>query len=169
MTCSAIVRGELEPQASGIVQAIGLDPYQILPMCGYDMQNGGSAGWEGLDMRTFVDSTAGLGGCQTKMVLGRVCHDAAPVTQADLALAVSTLRENFKFVGVMERWEDSVHVYHQLYGGPVLPIELMAQRQTKKESDVQDFGTFRDPVDEALYAAVLALFDEQVQRGAACS
>jgi hypothetical protein len=168
VTCSAIVRGEIEPEAAGIVQAIGLDPYAVLSMCGYDARTGSQLGWVGMDFNKFLTELQGLGGCQTKMILGRVCHDTAPVTDADLNLAISTMRTNFKYVGVMERWEESVKVFHQLYGGQTLPIELMAQRQTKK-TGVVDFGGFRDNVDEAFYAAVLTMFEDQAKRGAACN
>lgn len=39
------------------------------------------------------------------------------------------LQEDFLFVGIMERWEDTVNVFHQKFGGKVLPIELMVNRK----------------------------------------
>lgn len=166
----------------------------MLRLCGYNMQTRSAAGNKvGLELADFLQ-VRGLVGCQTKMILGRTCHDTNPVTDEDLKLAVNALDEHFLFVGVMERWQETIEVFHQYFGGNVLPIELKVNRQQKKVRPrdagccvaraclmhsftfccyalvkaKHNFGEFRDPIDEALYAAILVKFEDQIRRAAQC-
>lgn len=111
--------------------------YEVLRLCGVDGQTGSATGASvGLSLKDFL-SLSGMGGCQTKMVLGRVCHDTTPLSAADVQQAVTTVNENFKFVGIMEQWEESVRLLHQMYGGGVVDVELVATRQTTKKKSVR--------------------------------
>lgn len=72
----------------------------------------------------------GIRGCQAKMILGRSCHDATPLTMEDLEDAVMAVYKALLFVGLTEDWESSVNNFHQFLGGKPVAIEYISQRQT---------------------------------------
>lgn len=58
----------------------------------------------------------GLTGCQSKMVLGRYCASQYDLTHKDAREAKRRLREDFAFVGLTERWFDSVKLLYAMFG-----------------------------------------------------
>ena len=58
----------------------------------------------------------GIAGCMTKMLTGHQCADGVAVTAQLVRDALRTLRGRFRFVGIVERWELSVCLYHRILG-----------------------------------------------------
>jgi hypothetical protein len=70
----------------------------------------------------------GLQGCVTKMILGRNCCEKCPITADDMTRALSIVKNDFAFVGLQERWIDSILSFHGLFGGQVYREELQTKR-----------------------------------------
>lgn len=71
-----------------------------------------------------LEARSALHGCMTKMVLGRGCHERRELGSADVALASSALRSPAFFVGLSERYVESVCYWHARFGGPVYHFEV---------------------------------------------
>ena len=68
-------------------------------------------------------------GCVTKMLVGRGCGSAYPLAQ-DVLKAVSSLRR-FTFVGITDRWAESMCLATRVLGGPgqvPLPVQFINTR-----------------------------------------
>eukprot|EP01039_Chlorochromonas_danica_P000769 gene769-834_t len=106
----------------------------------------------------------GIRGCQTRMVLGKNCIDSYQLTTADLDRAKARLKDGFAFIGLTEKWNESVHLFHQKFGGKLFGEEL--QRPTKKtfiklKLRVRAWlvkGNYEDPWDDDLYHYAEELF-----------
>ena len=66
----------------------------------------------------------GLRGCMTKMVLGKKCAEKYKLTTTDLEEAKRVVRQELAFVGITEKWVESVRLFHGLYGGSIHSDEL---------------------------------------------
>ena len=72
--------------------------------------------YEALNLSAWV-RYPGIAGCMTKMLTGHQCADASvEVTAQTVRDALTVLRRRFRFVGLAERWELSVCLYHRLLG-----------------------------------------------------
>jgi hypothetical protein len=60
----------------------------------------------------------------TKMVLGKQCSERYHLTMADLEEAKRVVRTELAFVGITERWQESVRLFHSLHGGELHSDEL---------------------------------------------
>ena len=106
----------------------------------------------------------GLRGCMTKMVLGRQCAERYKLTIADLLEAKRIVREDFKFVGIAESWDESVRLFHGLHGGRMYADEIFARyRDSPKaiENVRKALANSYDYFDEELYRTALSVFDRQ--------
>ena len=83
----------------------------------------------------------------------------------NLALALERLK-GFAFAGLTDRWADSICLFHARFGGPCLGVEFANIRPTPYEEAHMrmaeaELAGFTDPVDGALYAAVVRRFEEE--------
>ena len=58
------------------------------------------------------------------MVLGKQCSERYALTSADLEEAKRIVRSEIAFVGIVERWKESVRLFHSMHGGPLYNEEL---------------------------------------------
>ena len=118
----------------------------------------------------------GMRGCQTKMVLGVPCAAPFALNTSLLAEAVRRLRDDFRFVGLTDRWDQSICLFHARLGGePVAaqflnsrprgilpsgatPPQQLARAPAVERADGED-DPWHDEWDEALYRAAVARFD----------
>ena len=109
----------------------------------------------------------GLRGCMTKMVLGRQCSERYKLTIADLQEAKRIVRSDFAFVGINEHWEDSVKLFHGLYGGILYADEIFARyRESPKavENVRRALHNVYDYFDEELYDTAKSVFERQKEQ-----
>lgn len=77
--------------------------------------------------------------------------------------AVANIR-HLAFVGLTEEWDESICLFHRMFGGRLHPAELKDFHQGEGRSDNSadydeaELGGFRDEADEAVYAAAKARF-----------
>eukprot|EP01041_Mallomonas_annulata_P006082 gene6082-12272_t len=98
------------------------------------------------------------------MVLGRECAERYSLTTSDLQEAQKILRNDFAFVGIAERWDESVRQFHGLYGGKLYSDELFAHYRRSPpalESVKRAIATTYDYFDEELYRTALEVFETQ--------
>ena len=71
-----------------------------------------------------------LYGCQTKMLIGRGCHEEHTLTRDEIERAKSFVArpEGIAFVGTLERYLESVCLFHAQYGGPLFSFEVFIDR-----------------------------------------
>ena len=69
----------------------------------------------------------GLRGCMTKMVLGKQCSERYQLTNADLEEAKRLVRSELAFVGIVEKWQESVRLFHSLHGGKLYSDEIFVK------------------------------------------
>ena len=130
-------------------------------------------GWKRLDVAAYARHR-GIPGCATRMLLGGKCSRSRRVRVVyEAASAVAALKK-LAFVGLVERWRDSVCLFHAMHGGAPLPIEFAVAHSTRG----RDVGDAPPPYDEtvlagavdadeeAVYAAARATFDARMARHA---
>ena len=115
--------------------------------------------------------TTRLQGCQVKMVLGMECLSRTgkhlSLQEQQIAEAVDRVKQ-FAFVGIFERWKESIELFHARlkYPFPILPQEIVARRKTdphKKQTFVALLlSDGPDRADRALYDAATVRFDEEI-------
>lgn len=67
----------------------------------------------------------GIASCATKMLRGRPCAGRFAPTDADAALAALAVRQRLAFVGLEERWAESICVFHRTLL-PTVPVRRSA-------------------------------------------
>jgi len=108
----------------------------------------------------------GLRGCMTKMVLGRQCSEKYKITIADLQEAKRIVQQEFAFVGITEKWDESVRLFHGLHGGKMYSDEVFARyRDSPKavENVRKALRNAYDYFDEELYQTAVEVFERQKQ------
>jgi hypothetical protein len=71
-------------------------------------------------------------GCMINMLTGKSCFAGNPNPhQLDLAIQ---LVKNMKFVGLQERWSETVTLWHAMFKGPIYPNELQFHHNKNKSS-----------------------------------
>jgi len=106
----------------------------------------------------------GLRGCMTKMILGKQCSERYKLTIADLQEAKRILRNEFAFVGITEKWDESVRLFHGMYGGKMYSDELFARyRDSPKavENVRKALENSYDYFDEEIYEVALEVYERQ--------
>eukprot|EP00614_Pseudopedinella_elastica_P015935 CAMPEP_0172653500 /NCGR_PEP_ID=MMETSP1068-20121228/243862_1 /TAXON_ID=35684 /ORGANISM="Pseudopedinella elastica, Strain CCMP716" /LENGTH=130 /DNA_ID=CAMNT_0013467935 /DNA_START=1155 /DNA_END=1547 /DNA_ORIENTATION=+ len=115
------------------------------------------------------------------MILGSRCASKRTLGTPEIATAVQRLKDDFAFVGLTERFADSVCIFHALFGGRPAAAEFVNVRPRKGAVsppfpglaygayDETPLIGWQDIADEALYAEALRLFGESerhaLQRG----
>lgn len=115
-----------------------------------------------------------LHGCQTKYVLGIGCHTSHELTDEEIDRAVSYVRDTASYVGVMERYAESVCLFHAMHGGVLYEAELkgldLERAMHPKENpwaqrhmgDMELSMLAMDRADDAVYLAATERFDRLV-------
>jgi len=85
-------------------------------------------GLRNMSLREYT-LTPGALGCQARMLLGYQCHAGRPLTADEVSTAVSIVHERLLFVGLQEKWQLSVCLWHARFGGPLTRIELLNSRR----------------------------------------
>ena len=111
---------------------------------------------------------------QTKMLLGIYRYADRPDDSLDVAEAVRRLRECFPFVGLQERWGESLWLFSRtMRGAAPFSAERAAVNTRPGAYDremVRHLGDYADR-DTELYAAAVQIYEERlaaVRRGDAC-
>jgi len=112
----------------------------------------------------------GLWGCQTKMLLGYGCHEAHEPTLAEREHAMRLVRgiePGMAFVGLIERYAESVCLFHAIHGGPLFAFEVehnssRAMKEPSSSADSVFEGGSADP-DVELYTLAADRFEREVR------
>eukprot|EP00448_Togula_jolla_P006528 CAMPEP_0170600746 /NCGR_PEP_ID=MMETSP0224-20130122/17494_1 /TAXON_ID=285029 /ORGANISM="Togula jolla, Strain CCCM 725" /LENGTH=443 /DNA_ID=CAMNT_0010925483 /DNA_START=91 /DNA_END=1422 /DNA_ORIENTATION=+ len=116
----------------------------------------------------------GIAGCTARMLAGSHCAESSDIRLAEdrdwdagqryLPEALQAI-ENMAFVGITEEWDESICLFHLMFGGRMSPAELhnvhVGNGHGNSSSTFYDEGElegFVDSVDEELYQAALARF-----------
>jgi len=121
-----------------------------------------------------------LYGCQTKMLVGRGCHEEYVLTARDILRARTYIASDSVFVGLSgERYNESICLFHVRFGGPLWDFEVLLppreasshpRNLTEPSADevfvdntatVEDF-TFPDDPDVAIYELAERIFDHSL-------
>eukprot|EP00440_Ansanella_granifera_P022616 gb/GFBE01024565.1/.p1 GENE.gb/GFBE01024565.1/~~gb/GFBE01024565.1/.p1 ORF type:complete len:433 (+),score=79.29 gb/GFBE01024565.1/:1-1299(+) len=112
----------------------------------------------------------GIAGCTARMLTGGNCAEAESARdqpfdggEARLEEALVTLKA-MVFVGITERWDESVCLFHRMFGGRLNAAQLVDMHQgTNHEDNSYDESVldgFVDEVDEQIYKAAEQRFNE---------
>ena len=121
----------------------------------------------------------GVKGCQARMLSGSYCASEAnsPFTALDGLRLSRTVIHRMGFIGLTERWDESVCLFHAMYGGEVFEVEFQNNRpsdtirQIRYEPKIrhpspilqEHIDMIEDPVDSLAYTWALRWFDEQLR------
>ena len=77
--------------------------------------------------RDLLDASDSLYGCQTKMLIGRGCHESHKLTDKEVEMARQYVTSSIAlpFVGLLERYGESVCLFHAMYGSPLYEFEVL--------------------------------------------
>ena len=107
----------------------------------------------------------GMLGCQTKMVLGVPCAAPFALNASHLREAIRRVRFDFAFVGLTERFDASVCLFHSRFGGAPVAAQFLNTRPrgigvAGAPSLGLDETLPADEWDDALYLAAQARFEK---------
>jgi len=88
------------------------------------------------NLREYAETVAG---CATRMLTrgnatSAPCGGPEPTTDEEAALAVQRLREGFAFVGLTEKWDISVCLFHKMFGGDCDAAEFVVSRPGEEQT-----------------------------------
>lgn len=69
-----------------------------------------------------------------KMMSGYKCHQYAASDQINVEKALQTIQRPTFFFGITERWEETICLFHQWYGGKIQPFEMRNNRPTLRSA-----------------------------------
>ena len=102
--------------------------------------------------RVLIERNA-LYGCQTKMILGVGCHESHALTPSEMQRARQYVSSGeLAFVGLSERYQESVCLFHVMHGGPLWDFEahLPAHEPSSyMDADAVARAVMPNPEDEA--------------------
>lgn len=107
----------------------------------------------------------GIKGCQVKMVLGVPCAAPFALNESLLAEAARRVASDFLFVGLTERWEASICLFHARLGGKALPIQFANSRRGQhheRSSSASETSLLSDEWDERLYQVAVHRFERDL-------
>jgi len=110
----------------------------------------------------------GVAGCTTRMLTGKRCADdpasypeGMPSHIERVPDAIEALNK-MKFVGITEEWDESVCLFHLMFGGVLYSDEFHDVHQGPRDRsntwDESELAGFVDEADEAIYDAALLRF-----------
>ena len=95
--------------------------------------------------------------------------EKCPISRADVEEAKQVLQEGFRFVGLQERWDESIMAFHGIFGGGLYEEELATRRANSRDKIkiVSELGVrlyANDSADDQLYAFASTMFEYQLKR-----
>ena len=66
----------------------------------------------------------GIAGCATRMILGDGCAGEPSKPNRSMAVQAAALLRRFAFIGLTERYAESICLWHATFGGEPLPVEF---------------------------------------------
>lgn len=106
-------------------------------------------------------------GCMTKMILGYGCMENKTITQKDVDVAITRIK-NFKFFGITNDWKNSVCLFnYRMTGKKFVTLRSLSNvrptnAQTKDISQY-DEPTSKDPFDGRLYQEALKIYKDRLK------
>ena len=107
-------------------------------------------------------------GCQTRMVLGQSCWSHEPLNRSEVKAAQRRL-EDFAFVGITDRYDESVCLFHAMAGGSRGPVAVEFE-DVRRDAAAHTHDTshlltgLKDPYDGPLYEKAVAIFERNLAR-----
>lgn len=146
------------------------DSYHASGFTQTTMDNLRSACPEGRSTPACFAKYPGIAGCMTRMLTGGMCAED-PYAAVLVGKAKSDTRTKdagvalraMSFVGITEEWDESVCLFHLMFGGRMDPAELKDVHRGPghlHEYDESVMDGFVDPDDEKTYAAAQARFHD---------
>eukprot|EP00622_Pseudochattonella_farcimen_P005838 FR741524.1.p1 GENE.FR741524.1~~FR741524.1.p1 ORF type:complete len:156 (+),score=15.50 FR741524.1:1-468(+) len=113
------------------------------------------------------------------MVLGFYCNEVMKISRSQIKEAKRRVQEDFAFVGLVEYYNHSICLFHQMLGGHVSWVpEFLNDRPGKRHHEKDEKGMYDtpeihigeglDPIDEELYTAAQNRFFNDIKRYARC-
>ena len=108
-----------------------------------------------------------IANCQIKMVLGHRCYMKVDPSLLNVDKAIQRITSEHFFMGITDRWDESICLFHAWYGGSTQPFELRNNRPTtKKEQEVenstQDLDQYSD-LDFKLFSRATQVFEARLK------
>lgn len=123
---------------------------------------------------TCFAAQPGQMGCMTRMLTGATCsiHErsdhAVPLEHVGLSKTQTRLEKAklalaaMAFIGLTEEWNESLCRFHQQFGGRPIQEQFQNVRKGTKETTVDDLlPSYKDPLDEDLYAFAVEEFNKR--------
>jgi len=112
----------------------------------------------------------GIAGCMTRMLTGKLCAEDSKDRTAPfdggraLVDGAKKVVGELAFVGLTERWNESVCLFHRMFGGSINPAEFMNFHHNHRHDGAHPYeedrlNGFRDEADEEVYAAAQGRFE----------
>jgi len=116
----------------------------------------------------------GIAGCTARMLTGGSCAESLwargdqPFDGGKARLKEAVLMvEKMAFVGLAERWDESICLFHRMFGGKVNTGELANYHPGRGHTDKYNeslLDGFKDKVDEEIYSAAVSRFEGLLQK-----
>eukprot|EP00039_Didymoeca_costata_P003417 m.67520 g.67520 ORF g.67520 m.67520 type:complete len:351 (+) comp11897_c0_seq1:122-1174(+) len=109
----------------------------------------------------------GIRSCQVKMMTGRYCAEYSLVTNQDLENAKKHLSTALAFVGLTDYFNESVCLFHAMFGGNPRESSFSHARPTSQFSsgyESSEAPFVDDPFDEALYMEARKIFVSRLKQ-----
>lgn len=136
-------------------------------------QSSSWGGWAAERLPSLPEFAAGARGCAVRLMTrwGLVCGAAAGMPSDDeVALAKKRLKEDVAFVGITGRWEESMCLFHKMFGEPCDRKQFLDTRpgrdKRKPQKEAYNFTELQgveDPYDTELYNEAVRLFEERLK------
>eukprot|EP00978_Attheya_sp_CCMP212_P040808 scaffold226478_cov31-Attheya_sp.AAC.3 len=98
------------------------------------------------------------------MVLGHRCHHHVEPAKLPVKEALHRIASLSFYFGLTDRWEESICLFHNWYGGSTKPFELLNNRPTKRLDVPRDDEIRIVNIDTAFIAGVTRIFDERLKK-----
>jgi hypothetical protein len=105
-----------------------------------------------------------IANCQIKMVLGHRCHHYVDPAKLPVREALHRIASPSFYFGLTDRWEESICLFHNWYGGSTKPFELLNNRPTKRLDVPGDDKIHIMDIDTAFIAGATRIFDERLKK-----
>lgn len=107
-------------------------------------------------------------GCQTNMVLGKMCMAGTPENPEQAAKKAIARVDKFLFTGLLEQWGLSICLFNYKVNGQrfITEAQLANTRPTTEKGKSETYDTFgypRDVADETLYAHIVKRFNAELK------
>lgn len=108
-------------------------------------------------LHNYLEFVRPYQGCMTNMIMGRRCFYGTPSPKM-VSRAISFVTNEMEFVGLQEKWNASVKLWHARFGGVIFDNEL-TQKRTNTDSSIQNDILYED-VDIHVYRAAVKRFEK---------